>query len=173
MAPVLARKITRAKWEAKPELGSGEISADAVTVDLRTTGNTLSFWRCDSSGAADLQRAVLALAAAAERPDRLDVIYLDEQAIQAGGLSTNNSEGETPVALLRQHHVDVEKLDLVRLGRVAEMVAAAHRANASHSMTKKQVIDIVVQAVRDRLVAVADLKGEMKQKVDAALSAST
>ena len=57
--PVLARKIARAKWEPKPELGNDEIAADAVTADLKTTGNTLSFWRCESSSAADLQREIV------------------------------------------------------------------------------------------------------------------
>ena len=45
---VLARKISRAKWEATKDLGDGEIQADAVSADLRTMGNTLSFWRCAS-----------------------------------------------------------------------------------------------------------------------------
>ena len=39
----VARMITRAKWDPKPELQTGEISADAVTGDLRTRYNSLSF----------------------------------------------------------------------------------------------------------------------------------
>ena len=61
---VLARKISRAKWEASDDLGEGEIQADAVSADLRTTGNTLSFWRCTSASETDLQRVILALTAA-------------------------------------------------------------------------------------------------------------
>jgi hypothetical protein len=166
---VLARKIARAKWEPKPELGGAEIAADAVTADLKTTGNTLSFWRCDSSSADDLKRAVLALAAAADRPDRLDVVYLDELAVRQSGLATRDTTGDTPVETLRQHHVDVEKLDLTRLAKVAQMVADAHRSSASHTMTKKHVVELVVQAVKDGLVKVADLKDKMKEEVEARL----
>lgn len=37
---VLTRKISRAKWEASEDLDEGEIQADAVSADLRTSGNT-------------------------------------------------------------------------------------------------------------------------------------
>ena len=45
----LARKISLAKWSKKQEQGElaeDEIPADAVTADLRTQDNKLSFWRC-------------------------------------------------------------------------------------------------------------------------------
>lgn len=167
---VLARKIARAKWEPKPGLDSAEIAADAVTADLRKTGNTLSFWRCQSSSGEDLKRAVLALAAAAERPDRLDLVYLDEATVRKHGLATRDTPGDTPVTSLRQHHVDIEKLDLIRLGTVAQLVAVAHRSKASHTITKKQVVDLVTQAVKDGLVQVEDLKDKMKEEVEANLA---
>jgi hypothetical protein len=136
--PVLARKTTRAKWQPKPDLAEGEIAADAVTVDSRTTGNTLSFWRCLSAEA--------------------DV-----------GLATKDTPGDTPVVSLREHHVDLEKLDLVRLGVVAGMVASAHRSDAVLTMTKKEVISLVAQAVRGTVVSLVELKGAMKVKVEAQL----
>lgn len=163
---VLARKIARAKWEPKAELGDAGIAADAVTVDLKTTGNTLSFWRCESSSPDDLKHAVLALAAAAERPDRLDVVYLDEETVRQSGLATRDTNGDTPIEALRAHHVDVEKLDLTRLAKVAQMVADAHRSKASETMTKKAVVDLVVKAVKDRLVKASDLKDRMKEEVE-------
>lgn len=169
MAPVLVRKITRAKWEASPLLAPSEISADAVTADLRTTANTLSFWRCDSGERHDLESAVLALAAAADRSDRMDIIYLDEQLVRDGGLALRSSPGATPVAILRERHVDVERLDAVRLGTVAAMIAAAHREKASRTMTKREVIGVVAQAVRRDLLRVSDLKGKMRDEVEAAL----
>ena len=166
---VLARKITRAKWEQKADLAVGEIAADAVTVDLKTTGNTLSFWRCLSAATDDLKRASLALAAGSDRVDRLDVIYLDEHAIRGAGVGTKDTPGNTPVSSLREHHVDAEKLDLTRLGMIAQMVAQAHRTNAALSMTRKEVVELVVHAVRAKLVALEELKGEMKEKVRAQL----
>lgn len=168
---VLARKITRAKWEQNPELGAGEIAADAATGDLRTTSNTLSFWRCATAAPDDLKRAMLALAANADRVDRLDVIYLEEEAVKDAGLATHETLGDTPVVSLRALHVDIARLDLVRLGAVARMVADAHRTNAALRMTKKEVLDLVVSAVRGNLVGIGDLKGDMRTKVEARLDA--
>jgi hypothetical protein len=51
------------------------------------------------------------------------------------------------------------------------MVAEAHRTNATLSMTKKEVLDLVVSAVRGKLVGIEDLKGEMKAKVEVRLNA--
>jgi hypothetical protein len=168
---VLAHKIARAKWEQKPELDAGEIAADAVTADLRTVDNTLSFWRCSTAAPDDVKCAMLALAATADRLDRLDVVYLEEKAVHNAGLATSDTPGKTPVVSLRELHVDIVRLDLVRLGAVARMVADAHRTNATLSMTKKEVLDLVVGAVRGKLVGVEDLKGEMRTKVEARLDA--
>lgn len=52
------------------------------------------------------------------------------------------------------------------------MVADAHRTNATLSMTKKEVLDLVVGAVRGRLVGIEDLKGDMRAKVEAKLNAA-
>ena len=51
----LARKVSLAKWSKKDELAEGEIPADAVTADLRTQDNKLSFWRCGNGEGAVLQ----------------------------------------------------------------------------------------------------------------------
>ena len=63
----LTRKITRAKWEAKQGLAADEIPSDAITIDLRTQGNALSFWQCPTDAVSDVEEAALAIAAAGER----------------------------------------------------------------------------------------------------------
>jgi hypothetical protein len=162
---MLTRKISRAKWEASDDLNEGEIQADAVSADLRTSGNTLSFWRCASSDDAALRRAVLALAAAAERVDRIDVAWLTVASVDDNGIAHKDTPGNTPVTSLRGDHVDLVQLDLRRLGRVAELIAEAV-GNGNHKrLTNKKVVDIVVQAVKDDLVAVEDLEARVQQEV--------
>jgi hypothetical protein len=51
------------------------------------------------------------------------------------------------------------------------MVADAHRTNAALRMTKKEVLDLMASAVREKLVGIEDLKGEMRTKVEARLHA--
>jgi len=167
---VLARKITRAKWEPKQGLRTDEIAADAVTADLRTTGNTLSFWRCSSSSADDLRTAFLAMASSAESLERIDIIYLEENSVHDSGLATKNTPGNTPVESLRNHHVNVEQLDLARLGTVARMVAAAHRSKSYRTMNKSDVVRVLAEAVDHGLVNLSNLKDKVKRAVDTALS---
>lgn len=90
---VLARKVSRAKWPTTYEDLPNIVPADAITGDLRTSSNTLSFWRCDSSESEDLERAVIALASGAERPDQVQLVYLSESALRAEGISLTNTKG--------------------------------------------------------------------------------
>ena len=78
----LARKITRAKW-VSADLDSGEIPADAVTADLRTKNNTLSFWQCGDGTEEGLNEAVLALAAAGQRVENIDIVWRNYSAHEA------------------------------------------------------------------------------------------
>ena len=72
----LVRKITRAKWGSNSELSAGEISADAVTGDLRTQRNSLSFWRCRAETNGDVEDVALAIAAARDQVDTIDIVWL-------------------------------------------------------------------------------------------------
>lgn len=114
----LARKITRAKWEPKPELSADEISADAITSDLRTQDNSLSFWQCGIGEQDELEEAALAIAAGRDSIDRLDIIWLGDDELRGHGQTLKNTEGRTPAIELSKLHFDVCRLvtfDLVKL----------------------------------------------------------
>ncbi len=121
--PCLVRKITRAKWG--DEINPDQIPADAVTADLRTSSNTLSFWRVDQPSDDQLNQIVLALGAAADRIDRMDLSWIDEHCLRSREISIRESEGRTPVARLRAYHVDVTDLILDSLCIVAKSIAEA------------------------------------------------
>lgn len=170
--PVFARMIARAKWEQNADLRECEIAADAVTGDLRTTQNRLSFWHCGVGETVEFERAALAMAAARDRLDRMDIVYLDEDRIRTSGLRTQMTPGSTPVSSLRSFHIDVAELDLTRLATIARMIATAHRANAVLKISRLEILAILVRAVRDGLVSTDALRGDLKTKVEAALGIS-
>ena len=147
----LARKIARAKWDAKRNiergLEDGEISADAVTGDLRTQKDTLSFWRCRTGANVDIEDAALAIAAAGERLDKLDIVWLADNELQADGHTLKDTKGRTPVADLSERHVDICKLDYVRLGKMAQRVVAAVADRRCRRLTKARVKGLLVAAV--------------------------
>ena len=81
----LIRKITRAKWGLKQGLSSEEIPADAVTVDLRTKENSLSFWKCKSDSRENIKEVALAIVAAGNSVERLDLICIANDKLQEDG----------------------------------------------------------------------------------------
>ena len=158
----LARKISRAKWEAKRDLSEGEIPDDAITVDLRTKDNKLSFWRCSET---EVEDVALAIAATRDNVDKLDIVWVDEGELKTDGQTLENTKGDTPVTELAERHVDVCQLDSVRLGKVAHRVMAAIKKGQCTRLTKKQVTNILVAAVKQKRVDLNDLRPSLRKKI--------
>ena len=161
----LARKITRVKWAAKQELSPGEISADAVTADLRTQENSLSFWQCGIGEEAEVEEAALAIASAGDRVDRLDLVWLDDNVLRADGQTLKNTAGRTPVAELAKRHVDVYRLDYVRLGKVAHRVAAAIEEDRFLRLRKARVAKLLAAAVKKGRIDLGNLTESVQAEV--------
>ena len=122
---LVARMITRSKWEPKPGIRAGEIGADAVTGDHRTQGNALSFWRCTSGTKDDFQDAALAIATGRDDVAKVEIVWLEDEDLKADGQSFLDTDGRTPIPDLVERHVDVHKLDYDRLGKVARRIVSA------------------------------------------------
>ena len=166
----LARKITRAKWDPKSELSADEISADAVTSDLRTTDNSLSFWQCGIGEKAEVEEAALAIAAAGDRVDKLDIVWFAGDELRADGQTLSNTEGRTPVTDLVNKHVDVCRLDYVRLGNVAYRVFTAIEENRYLRLTKARVTKLLASAVRNERIDLDDLQSKIQAEVRESLA---
>src|SRR3974390_2914323 len=95
MALFLARSISIAKWNARINLEPHQIPADAVTADLRTANNTLSFWLCDPSQESSLEEVALALSSARDQVQRLDLVWLPEQQISQMKIKLEPTRGDT------------------------------------------------------------------------------
>ena len=167
----LIRKVTQAKWKTNPDLSEGEISADALTVDLRTRNNSLSFWQCRTQTQSDLEHSALALAAAANHVETFDFVWLTDDELRNDGQTIRSSRGQTPVEGLVDLHVDVCRLDYVRLGRVARRIVNALEEKRYRRLTRARVRKLLVQAVRQERVKLADLKESIQAEVQKSLIA--
>ena len=165
----MARKITRAKWDAKRNiergLKEGEISADAVTGDLRTREDTLSFWRCCANANGDIEDVVLAISAAGERLDKLDIVWLFDNEMQAGGHTLKDTEGRTPVPDLAEHHVDICKLDHILLGDLAQRVVAAIEDERWRRFTRARVRKLLITAVEQGRIDLEGLAEGLRREI--------
>ena len=167
----LARKITRAKWNPKVELSASEIPADAVTVDLKTTENSLSVWRCGIGRMEQVEEAALAIAAAGDRVDKLDIVWFTDDDLRADGQTLKDTKGKTPVTDLIDRHVDVSRLDYVRLGKVARRVVTAIEEKRYRRLTKTRITKLLASAVTDKRLALNDLGSKIQKEVQQSLAA--
>lgn len=148
-----------------------EIPADAVTTDLRTTANKLSFWKCGAAADEELRRVVLALASAAERVDKVDIVWVAKASLEARGVALEDSDGRTPIADMVKKHMDALRLDLVPLGKVAQQVAEALHQGQHRRLTRKEVLRILADAVQAKVVEVGALEEKVREDVEREIEA--
>lgn len=168
----LVRKISRAKWEPKPELEPTFIAADAVTVDLRTSNNRLSFWECNQGQVeAELAEVAVALAGGLDRPDKLDIAWFEKSLVESMGVQLENTEGHTPLKGVRGFHVDAVNLDLSRIEQLSRLLADAIRKDENHKrFTKSDILELLCRAVHAGRLSLSDLRDEQVKLRDALMN---
>ena len=162
---VVVRMITRSKWEPKSDEQVGEIPADAVTGDLRTQGNTLSFWRPPSGNEEDFEDVVLAIAAGRDKVDKVEIVWLDKDDLLNDGLALVQADGSTPFRKMIKLHADVPRLDYTRLGRIARRIASAIAADRYRRITRARVRQILVSAIEGQRLNIEDLNEKIQVEI--------
>jgi hypothetical protein len=161
----LARSISTAKWRAKTNIAENEISADAVTYDMRTADNTLSFWLYDPSKEGSLEDVALALASVRDNIQRLDLVWVDQQEVEQINLKIESTHGETPAKHLQGKHRDVVGIDLMRLVALARNLASAVANNQTRRFTEKQIQTLLCNAAKNKLIVTDDLKTSVAERI--------
>jgi hypothetical protein len=163
----LGRKIARAQWARKPTFAEDEVPADTVTKDLRTSDNTLSFWAADDGATEPWQNAALAMGAASDRLDSVDITWIGRNDLAEDGIHLVDSNGDTPVTDLRARHVDAAHLDGFRLARVARLVALAVRGGEPRvrRITKSELATMLAEAVSNSRLRLEDLNEAVRPEV--------
>jgi hypothetical protein len=165
MTLFLARSISTAKWKGRTYIAGNEIPADAVTYDMRTMDNTLSFWLYDPGKEGSLDDVALALASARDNIQRLDLVWLDHKQVEQMNLKIDSTRGETPAKHLQHNHRDVVGIDLVRLVDLARSVANAVTNNQTKRFTERQIHELLSKAAQDNLISSNDLKRSIAERI--------
>lgn len=164
----LARKIQRGKWETKPYISIEEIRADAITGGcLRTSDDNLSLWQCKDSRE-DVEEIALALASCMDQIEGIHIVLLNKQLLEHGDLSLEASEGKTPIEDLRSRHIDITKLTMKKVCKIAEYVKSALPiASQFYQFTKAQIKEILQKAIRNERINIEMLeKRQQKLKIE-------
>ncbi len=110
----------RGKWNNVKDKSYGELSSDAVTKCLKTTGETLSLWYAKDEK--DIDKAIVALASTKERIDTLDYIVIEDSLIDSYELELSNTEGKSAYVEFNKQHFDIIGLNYLKLGKVIELI---------------------------------------------------
>ena len=173
----LSRKINPAKWKKTEGLQPGETPADAVTNDLVTKSNTLSFWRCGSvSKDHESVRAVALALATGPRVQRFELIrlvFIPIADLETGGQNLEDESGDTAAPSLVALHVNVVRLDAFRLAKLANSVADAVLNRPCCRFTKSDVRRLVVAAYQDKKLNESQLDPKLLGEIQQALADPT
>lgn len=162
---LVVRMITRSKWEPKSEDQIGEIPADAVTGDLKTQGNALSFWRSRSNTSGDFEDVILAIAAGRDKIDKVEIVWFDKDELINDGLNLVQTDGITPIRDLIKLHADVPLLDYTRLGKVADKIASALASDQYWRVTRSRVKKLLIAAVIRQRLEIDNLNEKIQTEI--------
>ena len=161
----LVRMVSLAKWDTPADLPLGSIPADAVTTDLKTTENTLSFWKSRTSSEDDIREAVLALVAGRTSIEKIEIVWLEDSSLQSDTMQLIENRGRTLIEDLVDSHTDLRPLSHQSLSQVAEAVASAIRRGRSRQFRKKEVSEMLEQAVNESRVPLQSLPEKIRAKL--------
>ena len=159
----VSRKYSKAKWDMSAELAVNSVSADAITTDLKTTGNTLSLWVCTNES--ELESVVVALASGSDRLDKLDIAWMDLAQLEDQGLVVKATQGATPVVDFRDRHRDVVDLNYGGLGKFAGLFVSALRKDQCRRFTRADVVALLKKALEARRLDLRDLKEGVREVI--------
>ncbi|MBO1537574.1 hypothetical protein [Pseudomonas sp. OA65] len=157
----LVRKITMSKWSVSDE--PGPVNADAITHCLKTSGNTLSFWRVDSP--ADVAQGVLAIAAANDRLDTIDIVVIDESQFLEKGIEIRQTPGQTVCSDLVDTHRDLAQLNITHLGFVSDAIADQIRQGKTERFTLTKLRVIILDALKSGRLSYELLSEGIQKKI--------
>jgi hypothetical protein len=142
---LLVRKIDKGKWLQMDIENVGNVSADAITNDLKTTSNKLSVWEIASSD--DIDQAVLAMTAGGQHLETIDVVTIDPQHIAAQGIYCLSAEGVTPVDHLKNTHRELPQLSYSKLGAIAHEIVDSIETDSVQRRTMGELREILKKAI--------------------------
>ena len=146
-----------------------EVSADAITSCTRTKSNKLSLWKVDDKD--NPKDAVLPLITGFEKPNRCEIVYIDENLLQSAGIELVKEKGITPLKELEDTHYDAVVHNYAGLGKFAEIILTSLKDKTNFAKVKdNDVKKLIMQLVESDRIKKEDLHEKMQEKLGYAVS---
>jgi len=164
----LLRKITRKKWDPNMETTSDLYTADAITGCTRTASNTLSVWYSKEANfdGESSRLLITALASSMDRPDAIDLLWLEELQLKEKGIIVEESEGSSKCKAANNLHKDLVNLKHKDLAVVGEHIVHQLRNPVNHKrISRASLLSIMLNAVLAKRVDFYDLSDKWQEKL--------
>ena len=159
----LVRNLHLPRWK---KLGDGPLTAQILSTDLRCSGNAMSFWRCrDPEDDTALHEVALALAASPRHLAAVSLVWLQEARLCQEGFVLQDSPGNTYVAALKNHHVDVRDLNTERFVRLARLLQASVQVGNHRKINENRLRNLLLTAIQEDRLPVSELDSPLLTKL--------
>lgn len=161
--PLLVRKIDKGKWLQNDIANGEDVSADAITNCLKTSGNTLSTWRIGNE--TQIDDAVLAIVSAHQHLDTIDVVLIKQDQLAEYDIILQDTPGLTPVVDLVENHVDIAKLTYKTLGAVAHCIVESFCKKNVKRYTRGSLKKLLREAIKSGRLYAENLEPSVSNKL--------
>jgi hypothetical protein len=127
----------------------------------------LSVWQCDLSEN-NLANVALALSTApnVERVETLNIVLLRQDQLVAQNFVFEETEGNTLATDLRNLHLDIVQLDLLKLAKLADMIAFNVKNDQFvYSFTRAKLIKLLLEMVNSGKLVQTTLNEKMLKEL--------
>jgi hypothetical protein len=160
--PYFVRKISMVKWIPEENIADNpfDVSADAITADLRTKSNTLSVWQIENEN--NIEDAVLAIVSGFDKIDTFDVVWIEKEELDKRGIKFVQSPGDTPISHLVDTHIDLSFLNYYCVGLVAESIIDTIKSKRFKRYYKVDTKKLLKDAISNGILNINDLKEKIR-----------
>lgn len=144
----LVRKININNWpdgEYSFLTSKEELTADSITSDLRTTNNTLSWWRVeDESELAIIGASIVSIMKSKQNNIRIVVLPYEDIETKFN-LKNTPEHGDTAIIKFKQKHYDICNLNYGSLGDLSFLIAQETSKTKNNLVLKINVNEAIAK----------------------------
>lgn len=168
------RKLSKKSnlFKIKSAATNNDIDADVLKQELSTSGNTLSFWKCEKSE--NLKDAMKAILLSTTSIETSQFIIIEDSVLEKYGIETDDSEkGATGYKGFEDLHVNFCKLNYGQIGILLDVIKeiAVDETNTPE-LKREDVKNYIIEVREAGLLNEDGLKPELKSAIDRYCKAS-
>lgn len=162
------RKLSKKSnlFKIKDSTVNDDIDADVLRQELSTSGNKLSFWKCENSE--DLKDAMKAILLSSTGIETSQFIIIEDLVLEKYGIEMDDSEkGATGYKGFEDWHVNFCKLNYGKLGVLLDIIKEiASDENNTPELKREEVKKYIIEVREAGLLNEERLKPELKSAIE-------